>query len=488
MKDQVPTQVKHQRTFTLDPEWFPMGDAFGLEQDLMDVFDNSPALDQATKERIRPRIWARVSSARGKPFGATADFYIAIGAFLGGLLTAMTLGVLWSSGHVVIARAGAAAIALLIWLGTMFVHSHGGLGRVVRFPPALYLGIAAIAVLGIRSAPLAQPFLPAWTIAGLRAGLVGAIVVVGGLLVRWLEEPIFRWIEDRKRWSRHPETGIVTGLLHLLANLKSLDDVRRNSDDLILETIARKKRRDDLMRQLSENGTREDHIRESTDVEKQKNGAFLETFNLDSQRDDGSWEAVLHEELVLTVPDIFQEDPQWRTIRKNFVNQVEDVARYIERGLPVRLSVGVARLDAWLKQELHGRAQTVRSWTQLVAFPSTSSYQDLTVQVGTTLEHAAEEQWAAIPSLNYSESEKWGRRVLRLSRHAAVGIVPLLVVVAAPKIGIVIPRAIRDALLTFAIPWILLQIIELIAPNAGDYLSRSKGFRELLPFRRPDKE
>ena len=37
------------------------------------------------------------------------------------------------------------------------------------------------------------------------------------------------------------------------------------------------------------------------------------------------------------------------------------------------------------------------------------------------------------------------------------------------------------ATITFAIPWILLQMIELIVPNAGETLSRSKSIRELLP-------
>ena len=467
-----------------------MDDAlFGRGQYLMDVFDNTAALDQATKERIRHRLWARVSSVRYNPFsGSDADAFIAIGALLGGLLTAVALGVLWSGGHGALARVGAAGIAILIWAGTLFVLSEQGLGKVLPPHPAFYLGIAAIAVLGIRSVALARSFIPAWTIAGLRAGLVGAIVVVSGLLVVWLAQPIFTWMDSRKRWSEHPEAAIVRGLLHLLADLKSLDDLRQNRDELILGTIARLKRRDELMQQLSEDGARKVQTSESTNVEDLRNGTFLETFNLDSQRDDGSWETVLHEERVLTVPDTFQEDPQWQTIRKNFVNRVEDVARYIDRGLPARLNVGDARLDAWLKLELHGRAQTVRSWGQLVAFPSQSSYQDLLVQVGTVLAHAAEDQWAAIPSYSASETERWGRRILRLARHTVVGIIPLLVVVAAQKVGIAIPPAVRDSLLTFAIPWILLQIIELIVPNAGEYLSRSKSIRELLPSRRSDKE
>jgi hypothetical protein len=486
----VTTKVKRQRTVGRGSDWFSIGDGlFGTGQYLMDVFDNTTALDQATKDRIRHRLWARVSSMKYKPIsGSDADAFVAIGALLGGLLGAVALSVLWSGGHGVLARAGAAGIAILIWVGTLFVLSEQGLGKVVPFNPALYIGIAAIAVLGIRSVPLAHSFIAAWTIAGLRAGFVGAIITVSGLLVMWLGEPIFTWMGDRKRWSQQPEASIVTGLLHLLANLKSLDDLRLSGDELIQGTIARNKRRDELMKQLSESGTRKVHTSESTDVKKRRDGTFLETFNLESQRDDGSWETVLHEERVLSVPDIFHEDPQWLTVRKNFAIQVEDVARYIERGLPAQLKVGSARLDEWLKQELHGRAQTVRSWAQLVALPSKSGYQDLLVQVGTALEHAAEEQWAAIPSNSYAEPERWGRRILRLARHAAVGIIPLLVVVATPKIGIVIPPALRDSLFTFAIPWILLQLIELIVPNAGDYLSRSKTIRELLPSRRSDKE
>jgi hypothetical protein len=468
-----------------------MDDAFGPGSYLMGVFDNTTALDQATKERIKHRVWARVRSVRDNPFPESdADAFIVIGTLFGGLLTAVGLSVLWSGGQGALARVGAAAFSLLIWLAALLVISEGGLGRFERFGPALYLGVAAISVLGIQSAPLARAHIPAWTIAGLRAGLVGFIVFDIGLLVVWLGQPIFSWLGDRKKWSEQPETGIIVGLLYLLGNLKRLEYIYRNRDELILGTIARNKRVNELMQQLSLDGTRQVNTSASTDVKKQRNGTFLETFHLESQQDDGSWVTVLHEERVMTVPDMSQEDPQWKTARRDFVNRVEDVARYIERGLSARLNVGNARLDAWLKKQLHGRAQTVRSWGQLVAFPSKGSYQDLLVQVGTTLEHVAEEQWEAIPIHNDtdSEPESLSRRILRLARPAAVGIIPLLVVLAAPKVGIVIPPALRDSLLTFAVPWLLLQIIELIVPNAGEYMSRSKSLRELLPSRRADKE
>jgi len=73
------------------------------------------------------------------------------------------------------------------------------------------------------------------------------------------------------------------------------------------------------------------------------------------------------------------------------------------------------------------------------------------------------------------------QRLLGFCRKAVVGVIPLAIVVAAPALRVTIPLAIRDSLLTFAVPWTLLQLIELINPDASDYLSRSKSIRELLP-------
>ena len=43
---------------------------------------------------------------------------------------------------------------------------------------------------------------------------------------------------------------------------------------------------------------------------------------------------------------------------------------------------------------------------------------------------------------------------------------------------------IRDAVLTFTIPWLLLQLLELLVPNASDHLARSKSIRDLWPSSR----
>jgi len=483
----VATQVTQETIIGHAGEAMPKHDP-GRVPHLMDIFDNTTALDPATKERIRHRIWVRVERQRYNPrWGQEPETHFGLALLLSSLVTAVTLGVVWSGGHGALPRFGATGVAVFFWIAAIVGVSDAGLGRLIRSGPALYLVVAALAVLGIRSAPLAGAVLPVWTIAGLRAAMVSTIVEVSGLLALWLAEPIFKGLRDRRELMHRPEAAIVEGLLYLLANLKRLDDVHRKRDELILGTLARDKRRDDLIQQFTKNSP-ELRMSDWTDVKKQEDGTYLEQFNLDAHREDGSWDTVLHEERVMNVPDIFQEDPQWKTITKNFINLIEDIARYIEQGLPARLNFGDSRLDAWLKEELHGRAQTVRSWAQLVAFPSEVGYQDLMVQVGSALKHAAEDRWGAIPVHSYSEPDRWGRRILRIARQAAVGIIPLLLIVAAPKLGIAIPTALRDSLLTFAVPWILLQVLDFIVPNAGDYLSRSKSIRELLPFRRSDKE
>jgi hypothetical protein len=465
------------------------------EEHLMHVFDNTTALDQAVKERIRHRIWARVISATEPSSSSNAEAYISLSVLLGGLSTGIVLGVLWSGGYGWRARVGAAVIAILSSIGLLLASSwiltsiNERFNRAFneRFTRASQLGVVAVAVLTFRSVPLVHSLIPAWTIGGLRAGLVGLIVVEIGLLILWLARPIFTWMEDPRRWTKQPEANIVINLLVLLADLKALDDLRQKRDQVILATMASRNRRGQSIQQVTDDGARKVHTSELTDFEDLRTGSPLETLKLDSQRNEGWRETVLHKESSM-LPDMFQDDPEWQLRKRGCVTYVEIIARHIERGLPSRLKVGDARLDAWLKQELHARAQTVRNWAQLVAFPSQSSYDDLLIQVGTTLEHAAEDQWAAIPSYKSSEPEKWGSLILRFSRHAGVGIVPLLAVFCASKLGFPLPPAVRDSLLTFAIPWILLQIIELLVPNASDYLSRSKSLRELLPLRRSDKE
>jgi len=175
------------------------------------------------------------------------------------------------------------------------------------------------------------------------------------------------------------------------------------------------------------------------------------------------------------------EDPQWGIIRKELAHQVEDVALHIELSLPEKLSVGDKRLDLWLKQELQARAQTIRNWTQRVVLPSDASYENLLFEVGSTTVHAAEDQWSAIAKSEIVNEIGLRQRLLGFCRKAVVGVIPLAIVVAAPALRVTIPLAIRDSLLTFAVPWTLLQLIELINPDASDYLSRSKSIRELLP-------
>lgn len=116
-----------------------------------------------------------------------------------------------------------------------------------------------------------------------------------------------------------------------------------------------------------------------------------------------------------------------------------------------------------------------------MVLPNDTSYENLLTEVGSATAHAAENQWSAIAKSEIVNEIGRRQRFLSFCRKAVVGVIPLTIVVAAPALGITIPLAIGDSLLTFAVPWTLLQLIELVVPDASDYLSRSKGIREVLP-------
>jgi len=222
-------------------------------------------------------------------------------------------------------------------------------------------------------------------VAGLFSGLVGTIIVMGGFILIRFASPLFDRLDDIKRWSDHPETRIVRGLLHLLAGLEDLECLRKERDEAMLRVLAREKQRLELRQKFMDTS-------ESKKFEQLPDGTFRETYELLAKRDDGSWETVLREE-----GESPGESPALKKKRQDIVLQAEQLARYIEYGLPAKLTVGNKKIDVWLRQELRGRAQTVRAWAQQVALPSEPSYQGLVSQVGRTIERAVEEQWADIP-------------------------------------------------------------------------------------------
>jgi len=86
-----------------------------LEHDrerLMNAFDSAAALDQVTKERIRHRIWARLSERQVQPRSFDAEMYVEMGGILVGLLSAPALGILWSVGYSAVSRLGSLALAI----------------------------------------------------------------------------------------------------------------------------------------------------------------------------------------------------------------------------------------------------------------------------------------------------------------------------------------------------------------------------------------
>ena len=93
------------------------------------------AWDDATKERIRHRIWARVNDLEVGPFPPSYDAYVypLIAGLVGGPVAAIALAIFRSSGHPVVSRLGAATIALLICIGAVLLTSDSGGRIILRF-------------------------------------------------------------------------------------------------------------------------------------------------------------------------------------------------------------------------------------------------------------------------------------------------------------------------------------------------------------------
>jgi hypothetical protein len=219
--------------------------------------------------------------------------------------------------------------------------------------------------------------------------------------------------------------------------------------------------------------------RESTTI-RRKGDTFVETYRFECKPNDGEWKIVEQEERALPGTDLFVEGEQWNKVRKEFVGLAMRVAQFIEMGLFAKLSVGEASLDTWLSKELQQRSETIRGWTKSVVLPSQASFEELFGQIGAAVEFAAEERWMALPKSELAPRTGFRQRILQLVRNTIVGLVPLGVAIVPPFFGYAVPPSVRDPLLTFAIPWILLQFLELLVPNANDYFSRSKDIRALL--------
>jgi hypothetical protein len=458
-----------------------MRDPFLTESEhLMSVFDLTIAVDKATKERIRHKVWARVEENDHQPFSdlGIGDL-ISIGGLACGLLFSLGLAVFWSAGHAGLARLGSVAIAIIVFVCVALVMAQLGLATdVILSASAVYLAGSAIVVLAIRSLPLISTKWPLWISTGLRSGLVAWIIATCILVLGKIYELVFDWINPRSGLSQYPEAFIIKSLLKIISFLEELEDMRDARDRLIDETFARYKRGKILREQA---GRTSAEIRESANVVQLKDGTFSEKYTLEVVREDGSTETLLTEEQTSATEAPFTENPRWAPIRKNLAHHVEQVALHIEHRLPEKLSVGEKRLDPWLKRELQARAQTIRNWAQRVALPNETSYEKLLTEVGTATVHAAEDHWSAIPKSEVVDDIGLRERLFSFCRKTVVGVIPLTIIVAAPAFKIAIPLAIRDSLLTFAVPWTLLQLIELVVPDASDYLSRSKGIREVLP-------
>jgi hypothetical protein len=489
------------------------------EIELMAVFDGAKTLDQATKERIRHRVSMRVTEqVNTRPGSEDLSDYlfqgcgIVIVVFVG-LLVALVLAIHGLMGQVAHARFGAVAVAALVWVGGLTCLSLRTRKAFQWLGPAWELIIAALCVLGIRSLPAPHSSFTAWTTVGVRAGLIGVIVLVSGFILGQIVSPLLRYMVARRHSSHHPEAAIVAGLLQLLALLQRLETLLQQRDQLILETLARQKRRDDALQKLTESETEDSDTktskvrklpvhpymtdaytfevqqgdkswriagRESTVISRQDDGAFREVYTFEVQPKEGEWNVVMNEQRVLPAPDLFTEGQQWRGTRQELYRLVDELARHIERGLPAKLSAGEQTIDTWLRHELQGRAESVRGWARSVALPSKSSYEDLCAQVGAAIELAAEERWTALPKSESVPTQGFRQRLSRFAQNVVVGVVPLLAILIAPVVGFPIPLSVRDPLLTFAVPWTLLQILEFLVPNASDYLSRSKDLREFL--------
>ena len=79
---------------------------------------------------------------------------------------------------------------------------------------------------------------------------------MGGFILIRFASPLFDRLDDIKRWSDHPETRIVRGLLHLLAGLEDLECLRKERDEAMLRVLAREKQRLELRQKFMTRASR----------------------------------------------------------------------------------------------------------------------------------------------------------------------------------------------------------------------------------------
>ena len=460
-----------------------MSDYLGTEREyLMQVFDLTIAIDDAGKEKIRHRVQARIREVEDITFGdARIQILFVLGGLACGLFFSIGLAFFRSTGLVALNRIGAAAIALLAIACVRVLITDKVLGRFIASVPALYLISSAIVVMALRTLSLISTKIPVWTNIGLRSGLTAAIISLCIIMLGVIYEPISMRMSPHGRSSKQPEAFIIKQLLQIVSYLEELDYLRESKDQLILEKLAKQKRREDDCEQARRECPEGQSICELIERTELNDGTFTETYTLQIVHSDGSTEASRIEQETRATRNPFMDEPEWANICKKLAFCIEDVAVNMERSLPEKMGVGDEQLDQWTKRELQARAQTVRNWTQRIVLPTQTDYQSLLAEVGFVISHAAIDHWSALEKSEVANHMRFGHRILRFCRKVIVGAIPLMIIAAAPRFGIIIPLPIRDSLLTFAVPWTLLQIVELIVPDASESLSRSKGIRELLP-------
>lgn len=444
----------------------------------MGIFDRSVALEPAVKARIRHLVLARVQ--RVSMFGAIGDrndidAYLAIAGLLTGLVGAPALALWWSGALAISHRLGAVVVALVIVSLAILAVSEKALGRFERYTAAIYLVADACTVFAIRSLPSLTSHVPTWLMEGAQSGLAGALAIFVAMTMVFLGAPLFQRLgETRRKWSIDPEAHIVSRLLEILGYLEELNAMPTREHEGLLQAMANEQVRAQAIASLG--AASHSSVKNTSEGGAGRN---IETYELRVRAPDGAMSTVLKQEHVF----VTRENVYWQTVRVETVRAIEEVARFIERGLPARLSKrGIdGRLDEWARHELKCKAETVRAWAREVLLPSHGSIEKLLPQIVAAIEHSAEEQWGALASSEAAQTKAFGKRLWQSVRKSSVGAIPLAFLLVAPVIGIVVPAAVRDSLLTFAVPWLLLQLIELIAPDGGEFLSRTKGLRDLLP-------
>jgi hypothetical protein len=446
----------------------------------MAVFERTTSLDDAAKGRIRHRIWAATQSD-DRDFLESSDIapYILVAGVLIGLLTGPTLAVYWLPGARGWPWLIAAVVSLLVWLGVLLCVSDNGLGRFARrSPQTLFVATAAVCVLLIRTLPAEPAGASQWLIEGTRAGLAGAVVFLASVALFELTEPLWERLESQGRLQVRPQEAIIKELLFLLDDVERLASLHRQRDDYIRHTIARNRRKADLLDQ----GTTDyaSSSREATILHQQA-GGFVESYTLERARKDGSWEILMTEERAAPGPDPLREDsPACTHVRKQALQRIDRIATRIEKGLPAALGGTARRVDPWLQQELRARAQTIRAWGHDLVLPMSTEPLNLTRRMGQVLECVAQGRWGEIPKSDAPKSRGLVQRALRFGGNLGIGVVPLIFLVGAHAMEFKVNDAVRDSLLTFAIPWILLQVVELVAPGGESYVPLVKSVREAL--------